>query len=198
MADSFTPNYSFVIQQPGTNRSTWGGKLNSNWTDLDADLFAVSGVANSAQALATSAQALGVAALARAGGTMTGDLVLANVGPGSQYSAGFKGVPVVNFTGTRVLTLTDAGKMMRLTGTGSGFVQIPTVASVGLPVGTVIVARNSSTLGQLVIQSAPGGGVTIRKAGDATTGDQGVFPQGLVRIYHEATNVWVVEGNSIA
>lgn len=48
MADSTTINYSFVLPEVGASEDTWGGKLNQNWTDLDADLKAVSDVANAA------------------------------------------------------------------------------------------------------------------------------------------------------
>lgn len=55
-----TANYSF--NEPVVNGSTgvWGGELNANWASLDTLLKAVSDVAD--------------AALARAGGTMTGNL----------------------------------------------------------------------------------------------------------------------------
>lgn len=51
MADSTTTNYAFVLPEVGASEDTWGTKLNQNWTDLDADLKAVSDVANAAVTL---------------------------------------------------------------------------------------------------------------------------------------------------
>jgi hypothetical protein len=42
MADATTTNYGFVLPEVGASEDTWGGKLNQNWTDLDADLKALS------------------------------------------------------------------------------------------------------------------------------------------------------------
>lgn len=58
-----TLNYSWTYPTVGADLDTWGGILNQAFIDADADLRAVSDVAD--------------AALARSGGTMTGDLVLA-------------------------------------------------------------------------------------------------------------------------
>lgn len=45
MADSTTTNYAFVLPEVGASEDTWGTKLNQNWTDLDADLKALSDAA---------------------------------------------------------------------------------------------------------------------------------------------------------
>lgn len=58
MADTTTTNYTYTKPEVGASEDTWGTKLNQNWDDLDADLKAVSDVAN--------------AALPKAGGTVTG------------------------------------------------------------------------------------------------------------------------------
>lgn len=51
MADATTTNYAFVLPEVGASEDAWGTKLNQNWSDLDADLKAVSDVANAAVTL---------------------------------------------------------------------------------------------------------------------------------------------------
>ncbi len=45
MADATTTNYAFLLPEVGASEDTWGTKLNQNWTDLDADLKALSDAA---------------------------------------------------------------------------------------------------------------------------------------------------------
>lgn len=184
MADSFTTNYNFIIQQPGTNRSVWGGKLNANWASIDGLLFTAT--TNAANALA-----LGTEALPKAGGTTTGDIILANVGPTSTLSVGFRGAPIVNFASSKTLALTDAGSTQRATGAAALILTIPPVGTVGFPVDTVIPVRNASTA---TLTIARGSGVELRIAGSATNKNCVMVAQGLGALLHEAPNVWVLSG----
>jgi len=192
-----TPTIQNVKPVVGASADTWGGTINDRITETYTDITDIAAQFNVTQAIAVNAKAVADAALPRSGGVMTGQLVLENSAPTSQYASGFRGSPVVDFTGTKVLALTEAGKTVRLTGTGGGVVQISNIAAVAFPVGTIINIRNFSTLGQITVQNAPGSSVAIRKAGDATTGDKSISPQGFVRLIHESTDIWFIEGTGI-
>lgn len=189
MADTLTPNYSFVIQQPGTNRNTWGGKLNANWTSIDGLLFTAS--TNAASALAAANLAL-----PRAGGTMTGDLVLADVAASSQRSAGFRGAPVISIDADRTFGSTDAGKMIRLFGATTRTWTIPNTSSVGFQPGTAIVLRNFSTGVPLNIVRAAG--VALRTAGTTLDSNKSLATFGMATIVMEDNNIWVISGVGVS
>jgi len=60
MANGATTNYSWILPEVGSDAGAWGGHLNSNLTDQDTTVKAISDVAD--------------AALPKAGGTMSGDI----------------------------------------------------------------------------------------------------------------------------
>jgi hypothetical protein len=75
MATTLTLNYGWIKPNPFEEIDIWGGELNANFDDIDATVFAVSGVAN--------------AALPKAGGTMTGPLNLQVGSPTGQQAVSF-------------------------------------------------------------------------------------------------------------
>lgn len=188
MADTPTPHYEFILQQPGTNPKTWGGKLNANWASIDSLLFTATTDASTAVGQAATA-------LQRAGGTMTGDIALANVGPGSVYSVGFRGAPVVEFSADKTLALTDAGCSQRMVGTTALNLTIPPVGTVGFPLGTVIPLRNSTGVAMNILRGA---GVTLTVVGSATNANATVAARGAGAIWQEATNVWLIQGSGVS
>lgn len=183
-----TPTITNVQPVIGGSADTWGGTLNDRLGEayVDINALAVQGNANETAV---------AAALPKAGGTMTGDVVLADVAPGSDRSVGFRGLPVVSIDADRTFGLTDSGKMIRLTGVTARTWTIPPVGSVGFPIGTVIVLRNTSTA---ALALARGSGVQLRIAGSATDANRSITPHGLVTITHEASNVWVASGLGVS
>jgi len=180
--DGNTPTYD-------ADEDTWGFELNTALgSQIKPTLDAYAAAINANETLST-------AALPKAGGTMTGDVVLADVGPGSQYSAGYRGLPVVSIDATRTFLLTDAGKMIRLSGTTDRTWTIPPVGTVGFPVGTIIAVRAGSTG---IITLARGSGVALRLVGSDTNSNKTVAAYGQATLVHEASNVWTLSGVGIA
>jgi hypothetical protein len=69
MADASTTRYALIKPEVGAASNTWGGSLNSNFDTLDSNIWTISGVANSAQTIAS-------AAMPKSGGTFTGNITL--------------------------------------------------------------------------------------------------------------------------
>lgn len=182
MADSFTPNYNFVIQQPGTNRNTWGTKLNSNWTAIDGLLF-------TATTDAASALALGQAALPRSGGTMTGPVTLPTTG-GAVNSAGFRGAPPVALGTTRTLSAADNAILLILN-SGNSTVTLPA----SMAVGSVFPIKNRGS-GTITLSRASG--VTLTVDGSNTNKNCTIGPYGKGVLTVNATNEWSVSGASVS
>ena len=107
MADGSTTNYGLILPEVGGSNGSWGTKLNTDLTDIDTELKAVSDVA--------------AAALPKAGGTLTGpvkdtivavasagngvetltlDLALGNVFLVTIGHTGLKTLQLSNFPGT--------------------------------------------------------------------------------------------------
>lgn len=143
---------------------------------------AISGTANTALSTATSAQTTANAALARSGGTMTGDIV---------FSAAqtYPKVPQNAKTAAYTLLASDAGKHISIT---TGGITVP--ASV-FAVGDAISIYNNSGSNQTITQGAS---TTLRLAGSASTGNRTVAQYGLCTILCVASNVFVISGAGLS
>lgn len=167
MANTFTTNYSLTKPEVGADTNAWGTHSNANWDTLDSTLFTVSGVAT--------------AALPKAGGTMTGALILA---------AGALGTPSLTFTGDTDNGLYYVGtNHFALVGGGSPALDINgTVVTapgsfvvVGATTLTGAVAANgklttaAATTGGAGLNIAPGVAPTSPVNGDLWTTSGGFF-----------------------
>lgn len=179
-----TPTIQDVKPVVGGSADVWGGIINARIDETYDDINALATLANATETVA-------VDALPKDGGTMTGDLALRDGNPTSVFSAGYRGLPVVSIDADRTFLLSDAGKMIRLTGTTARTWTIPPVGSVGFPVGTVIVLKAFST-GTIALTR--GSGVQLRADGSATDTNKTIPAYAKATITHEATNVWSVSG----
>lgn len=169
----------------GASFDVWGGQLNANIGTVKTDLDALASQVNTDSPLAA-------AALSRAGGTMTGDQVLADVAPGSILSAGFRGVPVVTIDADRTFLNTDAGKCVRLSGVTARTWTIPAGVH---PIGTAIMIRSASS-GLLSIARA--GGVVLRVDGNSADANRTLAPFGRAVLYQDDSNQWTASGTGLS
>lgn len=171
---------------------TWGDELNDAAlgpikTDLDA-------LAVQSNASAT----LAAAALPKAGGTLTGDLALADVTPSGPFSAGFRGLPLVTLGADRVLQGTDAGKAIRFFGAATRTLTIPTNGTVGFPIGTVIPVR-SYVSSPNVVTVTPASGVTLTIAGSlGAVASATIASGGFATLWQEDPNIWLITGTGVS
>lgn len=180
-----TITYTGATPTVGADADTWGAELNTSWAAVKVDLDALAAQSNTNQTTAN-------AALPKAGGTMTGDVVLADVAPGSTLSVGFRGAPTVSIDADRTLLSTDAGKCIRLTGTTTRTWTIPPDV---FPIGTVIMIRSFSTQ---ALSIARGAGVELRIPASSTNGNKSVASYGFASLYQEATNIWTLSGSGVS
>jgi len=140
-------------------------------------------------AVGSAVSNLGYTPVNKAGDTAT-NLLLVNTAP-AVTSAGFLGSPINQQDGVYALVLADAGKTIRHN-SGAGHAHtIQPVATVALPVGSVVVWRN---VGAGVVTLTRGAGVTFTKAGSATNADIALAQWGLATAIMETTDNWVFSG----
>lgn len=182
MADTPTPNYGFLLQQPGTNRNTWGGKLNGNWSSLDGLLFTASTTASAALVLAGDA-------LPKSGGTMTGNIGLPKIASAPE-SAGYKGAPIVVLGTTLTLSAVEAGQLLTLASGNCNITLAPAMAP-----GLVYVVKNR---GAGTVTLTRGGGVALTLDGQNTNKNCAIGPYGKATLTINATNEWSVSGIGVS
>lgn len=167
------------------DEDTWGTKINLFFDQVRSTVGALVTQFNATQIVAS-------AALPKAGGTLTGDVVLSSAAPAGADSVGYRGLPVVSIDADYTFVATDAGKLRRLTGSINRTWTIPPGV---LPVGSAVALRNSGT-GTLTI--ARGSGVELRLVGVATNANRSLAGAGGATIVQEDTNVWYVNGGGVS
>lgn len=183
----FTPTYQNVKPVVGGSADTWGGTNNDRIGEAYADFTAAASVINATETLA-------LAALPKAGGTLTGDVAIANVAPASPFSIGARGTPVVTVTASKTLTGTDAGSKQVFSGATTVNITIPPAGAVNLVAQGFLVRNN----GTVAITVSRGAGVTLRVAGSPTNKDVAISPNGFAAFSNDGGDVWVCSGTLVA
>ncbi len=191
----FTPTYTGDEPINNADFDTWGVKNNLLINQAKVDFDAIAAVLNPTEAAAAAAQATANAALPRAGGAMTGSLVLFDIGPGSVFTAGYRGMPRTNVDANRNFALDDAGKMVRGFGSNPRTWTILENTPIGMPIGTVIGIRNYHSVPLTIARAA---GVTLTSVGSFVDGNRTVAPGGFAALIYEDTNIWFLTGTGVS
>lgn len=129
-----------------------------------------------------------------AGDTFTGDLVLADTGPGSTLSAGFKGAPQNEKNEDYTFVLGDAGKhIYHSESTTARTYTIPANASVAFPIGTVITIVNGDGAGNITLAITSD---TLRRGdGIDATGSRTIAENSMASVLKVADTLWYISGS---
>jgi len=159
-----------------------------------AESIAAGEVTAAMLAAGAAASNLGYTPVNKAGDTAT-NLALAFTAPAAA-SAGYLGAPVNEQDGNYAFVLTDCGKTIRNTSGSASTYTLGSQATVGWPLGAVIVVRNAGA-GTITITRASG--VILIGAGTNTNKDWTITGYGMATLLHDASNdSWVISGTGVA
>ena len=180
-----TPTIQNVKPVVGASADLWGGIINDRIGETYTDINALAALTNANETAVTGA-------VLKSGSISTGDQVLADVAATSQFSAGFRGLPVVSIDSDRTFLNTDAAKLIRLFGSTNRTWMIPPNV---FQIGTAIPLRSYST-GSLTI--ARGAGVTLTAPGTNTNSNKTLASFGFATLIQEDTNIWLLSGVGVS
>lgn len=136
-----------------------------------------------------------IGALPLAGGTLTGDVTVADASPGHERSVGFRGMPRNVQSDHYVLAAGDAGKQVfHNSGSAHNWTLNP-VSSAGWNIGTTILLVN---IGAGPVTIVRGSGVAVRQAGGNTNKDWALAQWGQAALNMYTTNAWFVSGAGLS
>jgi len=176
MANTFTANYNMVKPEVGAATNQWGGLINSNLDTIDTQIKA-------RETAITNVTTTANAALARAGGTMTGFITL-HANPSSNYHAATK-------------LYCDSSFMPFSGGAFTGLVTLhaqPTDASADLAVSTVKYVKDKVSAAEI----AAGAGIPLAGNPTAMTGYLTLINSAPISNYHAAPKNYVDSGDNAA
>lgn len=140
----------------------------------------------------------------KSGGTLSGPIAAAGFaitdasnastirdGAGTQRPVGYRGIPLTAKTASYQIALTDVGQGSP--NTTSGWT-VPLNATTAFALGDTILLYNNSA-SSLTVTAA--GGVTLRLAGTATTGNRTIAQRGLGTLIKVGTDEWVLSGMGV-
>jgi alpha-D-ribose 1-methylphosphonate 5-triphosphate synthase subunit PhnG len=124
-----------------------------------------------------------------------GDVILADVGPSSTLSAGFRGSPVNTQNTAYTLVLTDAGKTIYHDEVTARTYTIPANSSVTYPIGTTIIIDNTGNSGSAGTITLSITTDTLRRGdGTAGTGSRTIAASAVAVIRKTKSTEWVITG----
>jgi len=159
----------------------------------------IQGIQGPAGAGALGYTAMNVAGKGTANGLMTGELVIAGgIGPTTDHSAGFRGMPVNEQDANYTFVLDDAGKLVRCNHGAATTYDIPLNAAVAFPLGTTMVIRN---IGAGVLTLQPNAAAYLWVPGPAGATGAGVahtLAQGAcATLILETPDQWLLVGSGV-
>lgn len=171
---AFLTGAIFYTPNSGT---TGGARIAGNATSGNAILQFVDSTATSQWGYVSITSA-GVLSFTDAGGTLRG--------------VGYRNIPLTAKTASYQIALTDVGQGISST---TGGWTVPANSTTAFAIGDTVVLYNNSSSSQTVTAA---GGVTLRLAGTATTGNRTVAPRGVCTLLKLATDEWVASGMGVS
>lgn len=123
--------------------------------------------------------------------------ILADVGPTSTLSVGYRGVPQNSRSAAYTLVLTDAGKHIYhpSADTTARIWTIPSNASVAFPIGTSVTFINDTSGGTITISITSD---TLVQMGTGSTGSRTLTANGIATAVKVTATRWVINGTNLS